>query len=287
MAGAPGLRTPAGTGGAGGYLMGTWRATIRVVGFVGMTVLLMPFQWLLLKLKLPGARTLPLIYHRLLCRTIGIKVAVKGTPVRDVAVLICANHTSYLDIPVMSCVIPVSFIAKKEVATWPFFGQMARLQRTVFVERERRAKTREHRNEIHGRIVDGDTLVLFPEGTSSDGNCVLPFKSALMSVAQMSVVGADGTLDGVVMVQPVSVAYTRLHGIPMGRYYRPYVAWYGDMDLVPHLWHVFKTGPIDVVMEFHQPISIAEAGTRKALAVYCETQVADGVARALAGRMAA
>ncbi len=267
--------------------MGTWRAVTRVIMFVGMTLTLMPVQYVLVKTGLPGSRSLPMWYHRLLCRVIGIKVTIKGAPVTDRPVLICANHTSYLDIPVMSTVVPVSFIAKSEVASWPFFGQMAKLQRTVFVERERRTKTREHRNEIHGRIEAGDTLILFPEGTSSNGNQVLPFKSALMSVAQMSVVGEHGALDDMVMVQPVSVAYTRLHGIPMGRHYRPYFAWYGDMDLVPHLWEVFKTGPFDVVMEFHEPVSITQAGTRKALATYCEERVSDGVARAISGSEAA
>ena len=267
--------------------MGTWRAIQRVAGFLGMTLAVMPVQWVLVRFSLPGSYMLPLYYHRVLCRLIGIKVTVRGTPVTDRPVLICANHTSYLDIPVMSTVFPVSFIAKSEVATWPFFGQMAKLQRTVFVERERRTKTREHRNQIHGRIVDGDTLILFPEGTSNNGNWVLPFKSALMSVAQMSVMGDDDAVDDTVMVQPVSLAYTRLHGLPMGRHFRPFFAWYGDMDLVPHLWEVFKLGPFDVVLEFHEPVSITEAGTRKALAAYCEERVAGGVARAIAGREAA
>lgn len=267
--------------------MGTWRALTRVIGFVGMTLALMPVQWLLVRLKLPGARGLPHLYHRVLCKLIGIRVIVRGTPERTRPVLVCANHTSYLDIPVMSAVVPVSFIAKSEVASWPFFGQMAKLQGTVFVERERRSKTHLHRNEIHGRIAGGDTLVLFPEGTSNAGNGVLPFKSALMSVAQMSVVGDDGTLDDMVVVQPVSVAYTRLHGIPMGRAFRPHFAWYGDMDLVPHLWEAFRLGPFDAVVEFHPPVTITEAGNRKQLAAYCQQQVAGGIARALAGRAAA
>lgn len=267
--------------------MGTWRAVLRAIGFVGMTLAIMPFQWLLMRFSLPGSYSLPMYYHRLLCKLIGIRVTVKGTPVTDRPVMICANHTSYLDIPVMSTVAPVSFIAKSEVATWPLFGQMAKLQRTVFVERERRTKTREHRNQIHARIVEGDTLILFPEGTSNNGNGVLPFKSALMSVAQMSVVDEDGALDDMVMVQPVSLAYTHIHGIPMGRHYRPFFAWYGDMDLVPHLWDVFKLGPFDVVLEYHEPVSITQAGTRKALAVYCEDKVSNGVARAISGRQAA
>ena len=86
------------------------------------------------------------------------------------------------------------------------------------------------------------------------------------------------------VVQPVSVAYTNLHGLPMGRYNRPFFAWYGDMELVPHLWAAFKKGPIDVVMEYHRPVTIREIGNRKALANYCESSCRVGLARALTGR---
>ena len=88
--------------------MGTWRAILRVAGFVSMTLAIMPVQWVLVRFNLPGSYMLPLYYHRILCKLIGIKVTVKGTPVTDRPVLICANHTSYLDIPVMSTVVLVS-----------------------------------------------------------------------------------------------------------------------------------------------------------------------------------
>jgi 1-acyl-sn-glycerol-3-phosphate acyltransferase len=84
-------------------------------------------------------------------------------------------------------------------------------------------------------------------------------------------------------VQPVSIAYVGLHGIPMGRENRPLFAWYGDMELVPHLWEALKTGPIDVTVEFHAPLTIDEAGGRKPLAAKCEAAVRAGLIRALAG----
>ena len=115
--------------------------------------------------------------------------------------LIVANHTGWLDIVIFSAVMPLSFVAKSEVDGWPFFGTLARLQRTVFVERARRSQTGEARDAIRERLLAGDTLVLFPEGTSSDGNEVLPFKSALLGAAEA--VLADGSH---VTVQPVSTA---------------------------------------------------------------------------------
>jgi len=264
--------------------MGTLRATTLLTGFLLSALVLMPVQAVARKLGLRASKTIPLYYHRFLCRLIGVRVIVRGTPHADGACLFTANHTSWLDIPIMSSVLPISFVAKSEVAGWPFFGTLARLQETVFVERERRTRTAESRNLIHSRIAQGDRLVLFPEGTSSDGNRVLTFKSALMSVAQLAIVKGEDDREDDLVVQPVSVAYTSLHGLPMGRYNRPFFAWYGDMELVPHLWEAFKRGPIDVVMEYHRPVTIRELGNRKALANYCESCCRIGLARALTGR---
>jgi 1-acyl-sn-glycerol-3-phosphate acyltransferase len=86
-----------------------------------------------------------------------------------------------------------------------------------------------------------------------------------------------------VRVQPVSTAYVSLHGMPMGRENRPLYAWYGDMELVPHLWEALKTGPIDVIVEFHPPMDVDQLGGRKALAARAEAIVRRGQWRALAG----
>jgi 1-acyl-sn-glycerol-3-phosphate acyltransferase len=201
-------------------------------------------------------------------------VRVVGTPPKG-ATLILANHSSWLDIVTFSSVIPLSFIAKSEVGTWPFFGTLARLQRTVFVTRARRSETAQARDAIAERLQDGDVLVLFPEGTSSDGNRVLPFKSALLGAAEA--VLPDG---GRAPVQPVSSAYVAREGIPMGRENRPLYAWYGEMELVPHLWEALKSGPLDVVMQFHEPLPALD---RKELAKMAWETVRKGQAQALAG----
>lgn len=259
------------------------RGTCLLAGFLTLTVLLIPVQWAALRVSKRLAARIPRFYHGLVCRLIGTRVHVSGVPISgEQPVLIAANHTSWLDIPILSSVVPCSFVAKSEVGGWPFFGTLARLQRTVFVERKRRHQTAEHRDRIHERLAAGDTLVLFPEGTSGDGNRVLSFNSALMSVAQRDVRQGLGSTK--VKVQPVSVAYTDLHGLPMGRYYRPRFAWYGDMDLVPHLWEMFCIGPIDVQLRYHEPVTIDQFQSRKELTHHCQSLVADGVATMLAGR---
>jgi len=134
------------------------------------------------------------------------------------AALIVANHTGWLDIVIFSAVMPLSFVAKSEVGTWPFFGTLARLQRTVFVERVRRSQTGAARDTIRERLLAGDALVLFPEGTSSDGNAVLGFKSALLGAAEAVMANARH-----VTVQPVSTAYLASNGMPLGREGRPFM----------------------------------------------------------------
>src|SRR6266853_1936850 len=197
----------------------------RLVLYFAWTLALMPVQWTGLALDYRWVTTLPTFYHRWCCRLLGFRVRTIGRPTTRRPVLFAANHVSYTDVTILGSLIAGSFVAKSEVANWPFFGSLARLQRTVFVDR-RTCNTATQRDAISERLAVGDALVLFPEGTSGDGNRILPFKTALFSAAAKS-----GGVEPV-LVQPVSLAYTRLDGIPIGRVYRPFFAWYGAMGLV-------------------------------------------------------
>jgi 1-acyl-sn-glycerol-3-phosphate acyltransferase len=263
--------------------MQSLRAAALLFTFFIATLIGIPWQSSALRFRLPRRKTFPNRYHRWLCGLFGIRVTVIGTPVQGRGVLMVANHTSYFDILVLSRAARVSFIAKKEVNNWPFFGTLARLQETVFVEREKRSQTAVARDEIQRRLQAGDALVLFPEGTSNDGDHVLPFRSALMGAAELEVGRDANGQPQHVSVQPVSISYVGLHGIPMGRENRPLFAWYGDMDLVPHLWEAIEAGPFDVVVEFHPPMTVDTTSGRKALAAAAEGIVRNGQARALAG----
>jgi len=249
----------------------------RALVYLAWTAGLMPVQGLGLILRRPWVDRLPMYYHRCCCRILGITVRSIGTPSRERPVLFAANHTSYLDIEILGSLIPGSFVAKEEVARWPLFGWLAKLQRSVFVDRRVRSAAAQ-RDAMARRFDEGDALILFPEGTSGDGNRVLPFKTALFAAV-------DGRGDRApVTVQPVSVAYTRLDGIPLGRHYRPFFAWYGAMALMPHLWTMLALGTLEAVVEFHPPTSLAECGSRKALAQYCRARIVGGTRAALSGR---
>jgi lyso-ornithine lipid O-acyltransferase len=248
----------------------------RLAVYLAWTAALMPVQAFGLLFSQPWVATFPRWYHRRCCRILGLRVRAIGRAVSTRPVLFASNHVSYLDITVLSSLLAASFIAKAEVRRWPLFGWLARLQRSVFVDRRVRS-TAQQRDSIASRLAAKDALILFPEGTSGDGNRILPFKSALFSAAGRPEVDA-------VTVQPISIAYTRLDGLPIGRALRPLFAWYGSMALAPHLWTVLGLGTVEIVVEFHPPTTLAECGSRKALARYCEQRVAAGMANALSGR---
>ena len=165
----------------------------------------------------------------------------------------------------------------KSVAFWPVAGFFAKLQRTIFVERQRRASVGAQRDMLQQRLEEGVNVILFPEGTSYDGARVLPFKSALFAAAEREVGGHPVT------VQPMSLAYVAMDGLPLTRAQRPAVAWYGDMDLAPHLLDYLKGGPYECTLKFFEPVIAEEIGNRKALARYCREKIVLGNSEALSG----
>ena len=202
-------------------------------------------------------------------RLTGLRVTVLGKPAGP-GTLYAANHASYLDIPVLCAVTDGVFVAKAEVRGWPLFGFLAAIGRTIFVSRQRAGVTRE-RLAIAGRLADGEAVFLFPEGSSSDGARVMPFRTALMTAAAM-----DPELD--VLVQPVTIAY----GPDADQTVRDRYAWYGDMDLAPHLLKLFGTKQrLAVEVRFHAPRHAHDFPHRRQLADWAQANVADGLARSL------
>ena len=264
--------------------MGTVRAGSILAAFFLLTVPLMPVQALLLRLSSKAARRFPHWYHRQVCRLVDVRLTIEGEVASGRPVLLVSNHTSWLDIPVLSAVAPVSFVAKKEVASWPFVSALARLQRSVFIDRGRRRAVGETADEIVRRLAAGDTVVLFAEGTSSDGNRVLPFKTSLFAAAKPSAVPEMEVADAV--VQTVSLVYTRLHGVPFGRADRPLVGWYGDMGMQSHAWQLLKAGPLDVYVRIGPAVPLANFADRKDLARKSEEEVREHVVRVLRARSA-
>ncbi len=235
-------------------------------------------QIIVMRTGIANEATLPRLWHKLVLKILGMKLHVTGEPARGRPLLVAANHISWTDIMVIGAVADVHFVAKSEMGGWPIIGKLSRLQRTIYVERERRRKSGEQVSEIGQRLSEGDAMVFFAEGSTSDGNVMQPFKSTLFGAAQIAL-RESGTEK--VYVQPVAIAYTRLHGIPMGRYQRPHAAWIGDRKLVRHIFALLADGAVDVEVRFGEPIEFEQGSDRKKLAASARSRVRDMMVTAL------
>ena len=244
---------------------------------MGLTVFIVVVQGPALALRTNMARWLPKIWLRWCRRTIGMDVTVAGGSLVEGPALFVSNHISYLDVIAIGSVIDGSFVSRADIRQWPIFGFLATLQRTVFIERNPR-HARKHREELTSRLSSGDRLIFFPEGTSSDGTTILPFKSSLFSAAELEANRRP------VPVQPISIAYTRLDGLPLGRLMRPLYAWYGDMDFAPHFWQLLGLGRFKVEITVHDAVTLGGFHSRKELARYCERTITNGFSKSIAGR---
>ncbi len=235
---------------------------------VAMMAVFVTIQPLVLRLA-PRARwRLPPFWYRSICWLTGTRVRLVGAPVSGPALFV-ANHVSWLDILVLGFALPkAAFISKREVREWGIFGRCAELAHSVFIDRTRRGESARQRDVLLARIARGDRLILFPEGTSTDGTGILPFKSALFAVAEVQ----DD-----LPIQPVSLCYTHVNGVPVSRADRPKIGWFGDMELIDHVISLMGLGRIRAEVRFHPPVTLREAGSRKALAQYCERMVRAGL----------
>jgi lyso-ornithine lipid O-acyltransferase len=252
-------------------------AALRCAGFLAMLGTATPVYILCKSLWPQKTLQLKMFFYRCLLKLIGFQVRTHGAMNNSAPVFYVANHISYLDIPVLGALLPASFVAKSEVASWPVFGFMARLFDTVFIER-RQARAAKQRDTLGEHMAARHNLILFPEGTSTDGQRVLPFKSSLFGAIENAARDID------VSVQPVSVSCTAIDGLPVTQNLRHVYGWYGDLSLIPHLWLAFKCGRFTIDVIFHPPIHAKDMPNRKDLAAACQKAVAHGVEQCVTGR---
>jgi 1-acyl-sn-glycerol-3-phosphate acyltransferase len=247
------------------------RFTAVLIAVTVLTLLLLPLQLIGIVFNLRLQRSIPHLYHRAFCALVGVRIREVGIRTADTPVLILSNHVSWLDICVIGALNPVVFIAKSEVARWPVFGWLAKLQRTIFIDRKARHKTGVATEEIAGRLLGGDAVVLFAEGTSSDGIRILPFRSALVGAVHHAL--GTSTHHKAITVQPMSLAYVGFDGLPVGRALRERVAWYGDADLIPHFIGVLASGAIDITVSWGDAVAYDMTADRKQIARDAEQAV--------------
>lgn len=249
------------------------------------TLILLPGQLLMLRLGPRHGWRLPLLFHRLVCLSLGVRRAVRGTPpAKGEGGLIVANHVSWLDISVIGAERPLSFVAKAEVATWPVIGFLAKVQRTLFIDRTRRAATADMTAEMGQRLADGQSVVLFAEGTTGDGTRILPLRSSLLGAVHAAL-GHNGDADGDITVYPLTITYTGFHGLAGGRFERSLMAWYGDTELAPHLKAMLDAGAIDAELAWGEPIRMGHQTSRKEATRLAEAAIRRARNEAVTGRL--
>lgn len=252
-----------------GYL----RAGARFAALIAWTAAMTAAFAIAKPVARPLARAALRGWHRGALRIAGVSLVVRGAPVLAPGTLLVANHVSYLDIPVLGALAGVDFVAKADIASWPVMGAIGRLIDTLYVERRPGAAGRA-RDALAARLVGGRRLAMFPEGTTTDGRRVLPFRGA--AFAGLEVAGDAARL------QPVTLRYATIDGLPLRRDNRWRVAWCGEAALVPHLWRLLASGAVVVDIDFH-PVVDSAGVCRKTLAARCHAAVAGGLQRGDAG----
>ncbi len=197
--------------------------------------------------------------------SLGLRFVQRGAPMPGGGAFV-ANHSSWIDIVVLQRAAAPFLVSKSEVRGWPVIGQVGRAIGTMFIDR-RPGEAKRQEAELLARLGRGDRMALFPEGTSTDGQRVLAFKSALFGVFFAPEMGAG------VAIQPVSIVYRPRSGLPPAFY-----GWWGEMEFASHIREVLARSTRGVVeVTFHAPLRAADFGGRKALADRAGAAVRAGV----------
>lgn len=246
------------------------RSLFFVLVLAPYILLALPLQFLIARLNLPVWNILPRLFHKIACRFLGLRVTVIGEPAYGRPTLLVSNHIAWTDIIAAGSVADITFVAKSEIARWPIVGFMASMQKTIFVDRNRKTDARRTSSEIAARMADGGAVLLFAEGQSGIGTHVLPFRTALVGAAQAAMVEAGARN---VAIQPLTIAYTRLQGLPISRNERASIAWAKSKSVGENIRDILSGGVRDVTIAFGEPVPLNEGDDRKKITRVCENEV--------------
>lgn len=216
--------------------------------------------------KIHAGDKLICICNRLLLKICGVRLLAKSKASGQKPMMIVCNHISYMDVPILGSLLPVRFTPKSEISGWPLISSLCSVTGCIFLTR-RADKIEEAKNAIKEALAKEEVVCLYPEGTTGNGIETLPFKSSFFSMAEEGINGRE------LYVQPVAIIYRAIGRLPIDRTQWPQIAWYGDMEFVPHFWDFLKLNSLDVEIDFLPPVSISQFTDRKSLAEYCRQAI--------------
>lgn len=226
------------------------RQIVRLLLFVLISITVVPAQVIGRLVYARDPHVLARLWHRLCMRAFGIRVRVDGVPAPGPVVFL-ANHVSHLDISVLGGLTPLRFVSKQEVKSWPIFGAFAQVQDTIFIDRSPTLSAmRAARGQVQQALNRRYRLAIFPEGTNTIGDRVLPFRRALL----------DGVEANGYCVQPVAIECFAIDGHPLATRADLEVYGWGDVSFAGHLWRAIGHQSIDVRVTFLPPLNVGDSG---------------------------
>lgn len=247
------------------------RAVALVLTILLFLVVVSPLYLLFIRFRPSARAAMPLLFCRIMCRFLRVRVRPRGEMARERPLLLVPNHISWVDIVVLGSTEFTAFLAKKEVAGWPLLGPLAKVQGALFVDRGRKRQIPAVNRQMAERMQAGDPVILFAEATTGDGTHLLKFHTPHFEACRdlMKAFPEVAT----VYVQPIVIDYNRRDGLALGRAGRANIAWYGDTGFTPHLWSMLKSGPTECLVDYLPPRPMALADHRKAMAAMLQSDI--------------
>jgi 1-acyl-sn-glycerol-3-phosphate acyltransferase len=241
-----------------------WAFFFGLVGMVHLwiSILGLPNRWKIIS-------RLNRIYTLLVRLILNIKVAVAGDEgqLERGSYVIIANHVSYVDGIVLGSIFPIVFVSKREVRNWPIVGQWNILCGTIFINRQHKEEVGSLVQEITRKLKQEANILLFPEGTSTNGERMLPFQTVPLAAP----------LRSRSIIVPATVAYKSINDVPVSAANRDLIYWYGDMDFVSHFWRLLALRGVEVLVTIQPKIECFRyednSAGRKKLAEDCYDRV--------------
>lgn len=256
-------------------MMNTLRAVFKILLLILWTIPLVLIQMVVMLFSRDkGSYYVPQLWHRGIACIVRLKVEIDGVAPSSAQTIFVSNHLSYLDIFAIGSHLRASFVAKEDIAHWPVIGFLCTVQQTAFISRASR-EAKKVANSLGNMLKEGKSLILFPEGTSTSGQDMLPFKSSLFSLVQDSSNGQS------VQIQPFTLQLLETDGKPLDPVTASWdlYSWYADMEFGPHFWAFLKQSGAKVRLTFHPVIVPSPADDRKTLAKAAWDSVSAGLPR--------